>query len=131
MNIRNKMAAGIAVRIPGWVDIEKVKVTIDGATMLPVRLGRYLVVQGIQPGQQIDLRFLVPVETTEYIANGQRRTLTLRGSTVVGVSPSDAGPGDYPLYARDDMQRSDAPLSGQAALSPSNADCETTASQTS
>ena len=110
VHIRNKTAAGIAVRIPGWVDMEQVAVKIDNAMTLPVRLGRYLVVQGTKPGQQIDLHFPVPVEKTEYIVNSRRHTLTLRGSTVVGVSPSDAGPGDYPIYVRDAMQGADAPL---------------------
>ena len=98
------------MRIPAWANIEQVAVTIDGLAATPLHLGRYLLLQGTKPGQQIELSFAIPSEKTEYIVNGRRRTVTLRGSTVVDVSPRGDAAGGYPIYVRTHMQADTAPL---------------------
>jgi DUF1680 family protein len=110
VRIHNKTASSIAVRIPGWAAIEQVAVTLDGLAASPLQLGRYLLLPGTKPGQQIELRFAIPVETTEYIVNGRRHKLTLCGSTVVDVSPRADEAGGYPIYMRAHMQHDAASL---------------------
>ncbi len=129
--IRNKKARNVAVRIPLWVDMETVSSDVNGGTVSPYWLGRYLVFEGLADPDVITIRFPV-VETTETYTlkwkeedfwpestdpghewhphdEPDRFTLSLRGNTLVDISPRSENPG-YRLYLREHLKRNQAPM---------------------
>ena len=110
VQIANKVAEAIAVRVPGWAGLEKTSLLVDGSQTSPRRVGRYLVVEGLRPGQLVELRFDVPEQRADYILHGCPYSLAFRGSTVVDVSPRDESPLSYPLYRREEMKAGGAPM---------------------
>jgi hypothetical protein len=109
VRITNRAARGVAVRVPGWADIDAACLEVDGVTVNPSRVGRYLVVGELRPGQVVGLRFDVPEEQVEYTAHYQPYTFSLRGSTVLDVEPRLDSDLAYPFYRRTHIQAGPAP----------------------
>ena len=128
--IRNKTARKLAVRIPGWVALKTVCSRVNGIEAAPVVAGRYLVFDAIQAGDVVTITFPL-TETTEAYSLQWRQTefwkestnpgpswqpskeparyvCRFRGSTLVDITPRDAGPG-YPLYQRDHLKSGKTP----------------------
>jgi hypothetical protein len=108
--VTNKTANAIAVRIPGWATICNTQVTVDGETVSPLRVGRYLTVSGLKPDQVVELQLDVPDDRSTYDVRATKYTFDFRGSTVVGVSPRVESLDSYPLYMREHMRTGRAPL---------------------
>jgi len=117
--IHNKSARAIAIRIPFWVRRNELKVKVNQNPVSLIWVGNRVLLEALLPGDEITLEFAVPQATVSYTANAHSPqetvyTLTLRGSTVVDISPRDESPTSYPLYLREHMKASSAPLkSGQ------------------
>jgi DUF1680 family protein len=109
VRITTKTAEGVAVRVPGWANIEQAQLSVDGTPVHPHRVGRYLMVGGLKPGQAVELCFELPQETVEYIAHFQPYSFTFRGSTVLEVAPQLDSPLTYPFYLRQHIQAGPAP----------------------
>ena len=131
VEIRNKTAKQISVRIPRWVDEKAVTSQINGSAAKPFWAGRYLVFPNLKPKDAITLSFPVTETTETYtlkwkqedfwkectnpgpnwkpLENPTKYTLRLRGNTVVDISPRDPGPG-FPLYLRDELKKDKAPM---------------------
>jgi DUF1680 family protein len=110
VRITNKLAHAVAVRVPGWADIGAVQLSVDGTTVNPNRVGRYLVVEELKPGQVLALRFDVPEERVEYTAHYQPYNFVLRGSTVLDVEPRLESELAYPFYRREHIHTGPAPI---------------------
>ena len=110
IRVTNKTASSVAVRIPRWVNISNVQFSVDGASARPSRVGRYLAVDGLKPGQVLDLAFDVPRSSAGYTVHGQRFVFDFRGSTVVDVSPREDSPLYYPIYQRDHLKSDNTPM---------------------
>jgi hypothetical protein len=120
--IRVKSARRVAVRIPGWVRRAQLRASVSlspsaaGRAVSGAWVGSYLVFADLRPGDRIEVQFPVPESTARYTVAagipGQEETYTLafRGSTVVDVSPRDTSPNSYPLYLRDDLRATCAPM---------------------
>ena len=129
--IRNKKAQTVSVRIPRWVDGKGVKSLVNDRPASPFWVNRYLVFAGLKPGDEITMTFPM-VETKEtYTLKWKRAgfwqesnnpgnrwkpddpparfTFTLRGNTVVDVSPREDTE-EYRHYERDAMKKDHAPL---------------------
>ena len=129
--IRNKRSENVSVRIPRWVDKGKVQSMVNGKAASPYWINRNLVFAGVKPKDEITITFPM-VETQETYTLKWKRTdfwqestnpgnhwkpdepapqftFTLRGNTVVDVSPRE-DTGEYKLYERDHMKKDKAPM---------------------
>ncbi len=112
--IRNKTARRIAVRIPAWVDRGKLRCSVNGNDRRFSWVGAYQVVGGLKPSDTIELRFPVRDETIHRTAGRGTKaqtayTITLRGNTVVDITPRDPSPTCYPMYLREHLRAGKAP----------------------
>jgi hypothetical protein len=108
--LHNKLAKTVMVRIPSWVDRSTVAVTRNGGPVDTTPAGRYLIVSGLAPRDNVTLTFPVRTELDHYTIAGTRYTVTFRGSTVVDISPRYDGPHSYPLYLRSALLAKSAPM---------------------
>lgn len=113
--VRNKSAARIAVRIPVWVERRSLHFDVAGQAVQPRRVGRYLIFDSPPAGVAISLTFPVKTGTATYTVNAQspqeqQYTCEFRGSTLVDISPRDESPDSYPLYLREQMKGTVAPM---------------------
>ena len=107
VQLKNKTANSVAVRIPGWVKIDAVTCTVGGGQVRPRRAGRYLTFESLRPGDVVELRFGVPESRTEYLINYEPYKISFRGEhrgrcrppkrersflSAVSTSPYDKGP---------------------------------------
>ena len=113
-----KTARSVAVRIPAWVRIGDVRVTLNEKRVQPLRAGRYLTLESLKQGQIIELNFDVPEDSASYLIPGNpvgRHNITFRGSTAITVEnelPPDPAEVDtmYLIYERDHLKADRAPL---------------------
>ena len=125
-----------SVRIPGWVDRGAVRCEINGNPTTPFWIGRYIFFQGCNGHHAIRIQFPV-VETTETYENpfqgvgipGHTEvtsslgkppqkltpyTFRVRGNTLVEISPRDDESLGYPIYVRDQMKTTRAPMKNRS-----------------
>ena len=100
VDIRNKQARTILVRVPMWVDTAEVKSSVSGSSTKPAELGRYLVFDGLKPGNTVTVQFPIPESTERYWLAGREFAMTMRGSTVTSVKPELKDPTLIALYQR-------------------------------
>jgi hypothetical protein len=129
--VHNKRAKSIAIRMPRWVDRSAVRCSVDGRAAKPIWAGQYAVFAAVSPRSCITVKFPV-VETTEIYRLKWRQpdfffectdpgtqwpaselptryVCKFRGNTLVDISPRPGGIG-YPLYERDGMKGTTAPM---------------------
>ena len=113
--LHNKQAHTALVRIPGWVDREKVQCWVERAgnsakeAVTPPRYGNRLVFQDLKPKDKIILKFPVPIWTDQYTINEIKYSVTFKGSTVIDISPRETGE-FYQLYQREHFKSDKAPM---------------------
>ena len=110
VQLKNKTANSVAVRIPGWAKIEAVTCTVGVGQARPRRTGRYLTFESLRQGDEIELKFGMPDGQAEYLINYQPYKVSFRGSTVVDVGPRKESDLFYPLYRRAHMTKGPAPM---------------------
>ena len=89
--------ARLLIRVPEWIETRDsdISCTLNGALHNLGWAGRYVVVEGVLPGDTIRLDFPIPARTVEETIGDVDYTLRLRGNNVVSISP----PGkNYPFY---------------------------------
>jgi hypothetical protein len=110
VELTNKQATGVDVRIPGWVDISQVRCFKNDAPVHAARHNHRLFIQGLVPGDVIRLEFPQPVSTDHYYLPtfSHNYAITWRGSTVVDIEPRDGAfpgyPPQWPILQRDHMK---------------------------
>jgi hypothetical protein len=110
VELTNKQATGVDVRIPGWVDISQVKCFKNNAPVHAARHSHRLFIPSLVPGDVIRLEFPQPVATDQYYLPtfSHNYAITWRGSTVVDIEPRDGGfpgyPPQWPILQRDQMK---------------------------
>ncbi len=113
--LRNKAARRLAVRIPYWVRHEGLEVRVNGTAAGPDWIGNRILLESLEPGDTVSLEFPVVEQTLAYTANAHSPSeqvyhLSLRGSTVVDISPRDESPTSYPMYLREHLKAKQAPM---------------------
>lgn len=108
--LHNKQAHTARVRIPSWLGNTPIHATLNGRGIDAPRTGRFLLFEGLNPGDVITLTFAVPRSTEQYTIDGTKYTVTFRGSTVVDIEPRDHSLHSYPLYERERMNAGTAPM---------------------
>ena len=121
--IHNYNATRIAVRIPYWIRRNELSININDIEIGGDWIGNRILLEGLYPGDVIALTFPVIEQTLGYTVNANSPQeniyhLTLRGSTVVSVTPRDDTPTGYPMYLRDAMTASHAPKKTAAHFVP-------------
>ena len=96
--LKNKLARTALVRIPVWVEPDKVESSVNDQAVRPPLTGRYLLFEGLRSGDRIRLKFPVIERTDKYTIDGHRYLVTFRGSTVTDISPRDSEHTASPLY---------------------------------
>ena len=95
--VKIKKARKVAVRLPEWLEFSAVNTTVGGKKAETRLQGRYLAVEGVTAGDEVELTFPVPDRTLHRVLGRRPYKLTLRGSNVVAIDP----PGIVcPLYQR-------------------------------
>jgi hypothetical protein len=113
--IHNRTVRRICVRVPRWVPRQELRAEVSGAPRPLAWVGNYLVFDDLRPGDDLVLQFPVVESIVHYTIAPhsqfeQTCRYTLRGSTVVDVSPRDHAATSYPLYLRQHMQGNTAPM---------------------
>jgi hypothetical protein len=95
--IRNKSSRRALVRIPVWVDKQRVRASKNEVAGAPVWFGNYLLFDGLRERDVLTIDFPV-VESSEKITVGDVEfTCRYRGNTLVDISPRPDADG-YPYY---------------------------------
>jgi len=112
VELTNKQAHTADVRIPGWLELDDVKASINGRPVEPSRAGHHLIFRKLKPGDIIRLEFAQPESIDQYFVPSNQRKLAihLRGSTVLDLSPRDHDPTVIPMMMRDHMKADKAPM---------------------
>ena len=84
----NKQVKEVHVRMPLYVDLAAVTCTVEGRAVKSVWLGRYLRVDGLKPGDRVEITFPLEVSTETWTYRGTPFTLKMKGNTVIGMDPS-------------------------------------------
>jgi hypothetical protein len=124
--LTNKQARTVMVRIPAWLNVERVQCFVDDKPVRPPRVGRHLVFEGLtgqgpsgKNGEKIRLEFPVPATQSQYTMYDRTYTVSFRGATVVDIQPRNLPPASakcmsvrkmYPIYERDEMKATRAPM---------------------
>ena len=108
--LRNKRAHTVMIRIPVWVEEDKVRCFLNDQPVQPPRAGGYWMVQDLEQGDVIRLEFPVPERTDPYTFAGKEYTVSFRGSTVVDISPHPEDSDKYAIYMREGLKASQAPM---------------------
>ena len=127
--IDNKQAKTLAVRLPGWVDLDRVVARVNESAADFSMNGRFLHLVGLAAGDRITIEFPM-VETTETYTSvwGQHEfwmestdpghawrpsptayTFRFRGNTLIEVTPSHDGD-LYTLYQRRALDTDEVPM---------------------
>jgi hypothetical protein len=103
VDLRVKQPVDLAVRLPEWVALDAVTVTVDGRYRPVGWQGRHAQIGPVAPGATVTVAFPI-AERLETIQVEKRRfSVILKGNEVVAIDP----PGRYcPLYQRDHYRES-------------------------
>jgi hypothetical protein len=83
-----KTAQPVCIRIPAWTPRESVQLTVNGQANRPIWLAGFLFVPKHQVGDRIEVKYELPVSTTDESADGTMYRLTWRGDEVIGIAPN-------------------------------------------
>ena len=108
--LHNKKARTALVRIPAWIDAEELKSFLNGEAVTPPHLGNHLIFESLDKEDEVRLEFPVPEETDQQTIHRTKYTITYRGSTIVDIQPRNSDPQKHPLYQRDLMKATQAPI---------------------
>lgn len=113
--VKSKSAKRIGLRIPAWVDRNRVTGAVNNTPAQGDWVGNRLFFD-VRDKDEVTLQFPVPATTARYTVMSKvwkleaTYTCTFRGSTLVDISPRDKAATSYPLYVRDHMRQDKAPM---------------------
>ncbi len=85
------------IRIPWWLDLTRLKLTVDGNPARPEWVSSHLRVRNLKPGNRATLEFPLPEKQSEEEISGHTYRLKSLGITLMTIDP----PGTvYPTYRR-------------------------------
>jgi hypothetical protein len=108
--LHNKLARTALVRIPSWVESGEIESFVNDRAAKPVLTGRYLLFEKLKPADQIRLQFPLRESTRTYTIAGKSYNVSFRASTVLDITPHEDNPKVYPMYRRDYLKASKAPM---------------------
>jgi hypothetical protein len=133
VELHNKAARRVAVRLPGWLDGKSPRFTVNGNETTPMCAGNYAVFTGLKPGQVIGLEFPMKEETAvyqldtnwwvnyynqDYKPTPNEYTCRFQGDTCLSVQGSATNPKGYLIYQRELLGRPQTKLKKTAMHVP-------------
>ncbi len=114
VELHNRKAESVAVRIPGWVESSTVACEVNGGAIAPLKSGNYVLFTALKPEDRIVLRFPLNEQTERYTIFGTTYTTVLRGSTVVDIDPRMTDEPEhlnkYPFFVRSHLRTPLTPI---------------------
>jgi len=98
VDIRVHDAEWVRVRIPSWVDKDKVRVELNGKDAKPEWKERFISLTELQAGDVLSVRFDVPEREVERDFGWRKYKLQFRGSTLADIQPRPKDAALIPLY---------------------------------
>ena len=83
---------------------------LNGKPIEALQPGRCVMVEGINSGDVIELNFIVRERSDKYFIHDKTYTIQYRGSTIVDISPRSTDSKLMPMYQRDAMKGTKAPM---------------------
>jgi hypothetical protein len=108
--LHNKTAHTAMVRIPGWVEKEKVKTFVNDKPAKPATVNEYLMVASLKAGDTIRIEFPIHSSTSKYTFHGEEYSVEFRGNTVTNITPDDSPPNYYKYYPLTKYDSGKAPI---------------------
>jgi hypothetical protein len=92
--IKNKTAERILVRVPVWADKNAVQIMVNGKERAKIWSGNYLLADNMRAGDVLALEFPMVTTVESYTEKTYRTkyTLTMKGNTLVALSPVSKAP---------------------------------------
>lgn len=108
-------ALPLSVRIPSWVEKDKVNVYVENKEFTPVwdANKEYIKVDSLQRDEKVTIIFPMKKRKEQVQAGEQKYTLSWRGNTVVSISPAGE---IYPLYTRGAMDTDMVPFEERTGI---------------
>jgi len=97
IDVRLRSPGRVLVRVPDHASIDGARALVDGRDVAPRRLGRYVVLDDLRPGQVVSLRYPLSERRCSYEVVGMGYEADWRGHTVVEMRPAGTR---YPTYQR-------------------------------
>ena len=98
VDIKVRQDCNLQVRIPSWIELSKIKCTVDNQVRSVSFEGRYANIGMVKPLQFVSLNFPLEEKTVRVSAKNRWYFLVRKGNDVVNIDP----PGKVsPLYNRD------------------------------
>jgi hypothetical protein len=97
VELKIKDAPLVEVRVPAWCKAEEMQVKVSGESRRVLNRGRYILVEGLKPGDLVSISFPMVERTETRVIGDLPFTLRFRGSNVVDIDPRGTA---LPLYTR-------------------------------
>ena len=112
--IHNKQARAVQVRLPRWIDVAQLACYVNDKAIGLHRVGNNILFDHLAGGEKIRVEFSVPETTEQYTICGTRYTVSLRGNTVVDITPresdDEAAESKYAFFQREHLKSGGAPM---------------------
>ena len=112
--IHNKQARAVQVRLPRWIDVAQLACYVNDKAIGLHRVGNNILFDHLAGGEKIRVEFPVPETTEQYTICGTRYTVSLRGNTVVDITPresdDEAAESKYAFFQREHLKSGGAPM---------------------
>lgn len=109
--LKNKTAKNLTLRIPQWVDKQKVEVQIGGKILEPLWANQYLLLSELKPTDIVTVTFPMAERTARFKLDAVEYTVDFKGNTVVHIEPQGVV---CPLYQRDYFRKGKTPMKKMA-----------------
>lgn len=97
VDVKAKKSLELRLRIPRWLDMQKIDVSIGGKHVKPRTDGRFLAVGTVTQGQVVSMQFPLPTVIESVSSFDLKYEIRRRGADVVSISPQG---GNVPTYQR-------------------------------
>ena len=112
--LHNKQAHTMFVRIPFWVDRQRLTCFVNDRPPTVAPIGQSILLSNLQPGDVVRLEFPISETTESYTIGDTPYTALLRSSTVVDIQPRATDNAEnrnkIPYFVRQDLRHDAAPL---------------------
>jgi len=106
IEILMRVRADLWVRIPGWVQREKIVVRQNEQSVSFEQKGRFILIRDIGQGIKLDITYPISEIGSHETIGGRDYEVTWRGNTVVAINPEGK---NHPLYQRAYMRSKKTP----------------------
>ncbi len=101
--VRPRVRDNLLIRVPGWTDRQKVRLTVNGAEVRPSFAGSYVRVSkdAIVADTEVVMRYDLPIrETTEKTDVGRVFRFRWQGDVILGMDPHEGPQSLYPTFPK-------------------------------